>query len=65
MVMVASFLMKHGAERPQTVQTGMIEWLQEQGHHSVTQLIGGVGNKTWETPSALKTPMIPQRLHPT
>jgi dihydroorotate dehydrogenase (fumarate) len=53
-VMIASALLKHGAERLQTIRGEMIQWLSDHEYSSISPLIGSISHMRCETPSAFE-----------
>jgi dihydroorotate dehydrogenase (fumarate) len=53
-LMIASALLKHGAEHLQTLRDEMIQWLSDHEYRSVSQLKGSISHVTCETPSAFE-----------
>lgn len=53
-VMVASVILKRGAEYVPTLRNEMIQWCTDHHYSSVKQLIGSISYTTYETPSAFE-----------
>lgn len=53
-VMVASTLLKHGIDHLQVMRADLIQWMEENGYHSVDQLKGSMSMNNCSNPEGLK-----------
>ena len=52
--MLCSVLIRHGIRQIATIETDMVEWMEEHEYESVDQLKGSLSQKNCEDPSAFE-----------